>query len=226
MDILFNKQPVPRLTLSYVVFWNSGKATIPGEHVVEDDSIRLEIDQESDILKANVLKVSRKVTKFNLQKNQDKPYQAIVTFDYLDPGDGAVLELLHTSKHRNPKILGTIRGVPQGIRSWGTFSQFSGARLLFRPWRTSKLLFTIVVTIVGLFGLIMVVVSLLPQEAVQFIRTSLEKDTVSNEEWTFTIGKRLLTFILGLLYVTPALIISWLRRKRFPNSLQIPELDV
>ena len=49
----------------------------------------------------------------------DSRNQVICTFDYLDIGDGGVLEVLHTDEKRYPRVLGTIRGVPKGVLNWG-----------------------------------------------------------------------------------------------------------
>jgi hypothetical protein len=48
-----------------------------------------------------------------------KANRIVLSFDYLNPGDGAVFELLHTDKKPYPVVVGTIRGVPNGVRDWG-----------------------------------------------------------------------------------------------------------
>jgi hypothetical protein len=41
------------------------------------------------------------------------------TFDYLDARDGGVIELLNTDKKTYPKLEGSIRGIPKGLRDGG-----------------------------------------------------------------------------------------------------------
>jgi hypothetical protein len=48
--------------------------------------------------------------------------RVILNFDYLDPQDGAVVELLHTDSVRDPFVKGTIRGVPKGMLDRGSRS--------------------------------------------------------------------------------------------------------
>jgi hypothetical protein len=63
-------------------------------------------------------KVTRPQIKFVAAVKQANILQ--IQFDFLDPGDGAVIELLHTSASRWPSAAGTIRGIPQGPVDQGT----------------------------------------------------------------------------------------------------------
>ncbi|MCZ7385872.1 MAG: hypothetical protein O8C63_14165 [Candidatus Methanoperedens sp.] len=119
VEILFRGRSVPRLTKTHIILWNSGKAMLDGKNIVPDDPLRFEFRKGAQVLRSNVLKVTRESNKFTAMINSDSPNNVICNFDYLDAGDGAVIELLHTNEGRYPKIRGTIRGVPKGILNWG-----------------------------------------------------------------------------------------------------------
>jgi hypothetical protein len=59
---------------------------------------------------------NKNVNKFSLEKMKIH-LMKYFEFDYIDPGDGIVIELLHTSK-KYPKILGNVRGFQRYFRLW------------------------------------------------------------------------------------------------------------
>jgi hypothetical protein len=106
---------------SHVALWNSGTQTIRSSDVVSDDPIRIVVSQESRVLRARVVASTRPVIAFRVRSQPCASNSALCEFDYLDPGDGATIEILHTDEKEYPSILGTIRGVPRGLRDWGRF---------------------------------------------------------------------------------------------------------
>jgi hypothetical protein len=59
------------------------------------------------------------MNKFAVTVRDDQPNELLCQFDYLDPGDGATIDLLHTAERGRPASLGTIRAVPAGVQDWG-----------------------------------------------------------------------------------------------------------
>jgi hypothetical protein len=220
VEVLFNREPVHRLTISRIVFWNSGNATVQGESIVQTDPLRLEIE-DGVILKAHIPKVTREVINFAV-----RPYtsstQAALTFDFLDPGDGAVLEVLHTSEKRDPTVAGTIRGIPRGVASWG---EFSGPMQSVFPSKTSPYLRQInriMFAVVAVFGVLAIISALLPEHIVKTVSGIIRNMTKSSDTgFSFSIGKRILLLVMGIVYALPPAMLFWLRRRRFPKSLQV-----
>jgi hypothetical protein len=122
VEILFKGMSVPQLTKTHVIFWNSGKALLDGKQIVESDPLRLEFDKAARVLRARIAKATRDTNKSEVKINDKSPNEVVCHFDYLDVGDGVVIELLHTAEERYPKVQGTIRGVPKGILNWGYIS--------------------------------------------------------------------------------------------------------
>lgn len=122
VEILYKKKSVPRLMRTHIILWNSGKATLNGEDIVQDDKLRLEFSKDTQVLRVHALKETRKkVNKFTAEVNPDHPNKVIFSFAYLDEGDGVTLEILHTDKEGYPKVQGNIRGLPKGISNLGKF---------------------------------------------------------------------------------------------------------
>lgn len=119
VKVQYNDSIVPRLALTQFVIWNPGKAPIRGEDVVKDDPITFTFDCDAEILKAEVIKITRKSNKSDVIINRDKPGVCKYTFDFLNQQDGALIKILHTGKSTIPKCSGTIIGLPKGLEYWG-----------------------------------------------------------------------------------------------------------
>ena len=212
VDIRFKDKSVSRLTKTYIVLWNSGKAMISGENIVEDDPLRLEISENAEVLQARTLKVTREANKFTVKIKPRSPNEVICNFDYLDPGDGAVIELLHTDEKLYPEVQGTIRGLPRGVLNWGRIFP-SGSRFYlfsFKNYRTA------------LFSMLFIGVIMLTGGTVEFLyphQQSLFADPFNRwiSRWFF--------MIFGLIYTFFPSLALWATRRRFPKSLAIKDIE-
>lgn len=122
--VQYNGISIPRLTKSILIFWNSGENTVKGEDIVAKDPLRVHVGDDGQILSAVILKSSRAVNDFSILKTPDIAANEITfDFSFLDKDDGAVVEILHTSTDRKPRIRGTLKGLPQGFRNLGQFTR-------------------------------------------------------------------------------------------------------
>jgi hypothetical protein len=137
IEIYFKNQKVPLLVRSYIVLWNSGTQTIRSSDIVSHDPIRIVVSQESRVLQARVVASTRPVIRFQMISEPCVSNSVLCEFDYLDPGDGATIEILHTDEKKYPSMLGTIRGMPRGLRDWGRspFTDISQRRSPYYAWR-------------------------------------------------------------------------------------------
>jgi hypothetical protein len=114
IEFLFRGNKVPKVTLSRVAIWNIGNTTIEGKQIVTSDPLRIVISQGSDVLEATVRSRTREVNHVSCTSRPGAANEVECRFDYLDPGDGALIQLIHTGNDI-VKVLGTLRGVPKGI---------------------------------------------------------------------------------------------------------------
>jgi len=202
IKILYQGKEVPRLTLTRIWIWNSGTETIRGNQIVEDDPFRFAFNKLDRILIANVAAITRSVNKFSITIPTGSEHEGLIAFDFIDPRDGIRIEILHTSKDRYPEILGTIRGIPKGIKQFkmaGRSSIFSlyGRKIFFR---------TSIGIVVAMF-----ILALLPSEWL----TAINKFGHISEK-TSTI--RFACLLVAITYLLPVLSTLYLRR-RYPSSL-------
>jgi hypothetical protein len=119
VEIRYASHVVPRVTSSRFAIWNSGTETIDPHQFVESDKIRLQVSEGERILRADVVKTSRTVNDFRLEFSSDAPSSAVIIFDFLDPGDGALVDVVHTDARGSINITGTLRGLPKGLTDLG-----------------------------------------------------------------------------------------------------------
>jgi hypothetical protein len=199
VEILFSGMSVPRLTKTHVVFWNSGKAMLDGKQIVDVDPLRLEFSKDAQVLRARIVKATRKTNEFEVKINDKSPNEVICSFDHLNVGDGAVIELLHTDEERYPRVQGGIRGVPKGVLNWG-------------PFRTPRKRRTIMSSVMVMMGVAIIVAGVL--------RPDLREPSASAAQlpaWGVV--------ILGLAYMSLPLFTLWTNRRRFPKSLTIEDVE-
>lgn len=114
---------IPRLTKSVLIFWNSGENTVLGSDIVAKDPLRFHVGSDGQILSISVLKATRSVNDFTVIPPGKEMNEAEFNFNFLDANDGVVVEILHTSTDRQPRIKGTLRGLPQSFRNFGRFTR-------------------------------------------------------------------------------------------------------
>jgi hypothetical protein len=118
IEIRFRGQKVPQITKSLVSIWNNGNTTIEGAQIANADQLRIVTSQDSEILDATVLRVTRDANRFSLERTTETPNEVRLQFEWLDSGDGALVKLLHTGETRI-SLAGTLRGVPKGTVNLG-----------------------------------------------------------------------------------------------------------
>ncbi|RYZ90710.1 MAG: hypothetical protein EOP06_07575 [Proteobacteria bacterium] len=111
LRILFDNVDVPRLTSSSFGFWNDGTTTIRGDDIVKLDPLVIRVNGGS-ILRATMEAATRPQIDVHVREADDHVF---FTFDYLDPGDGFKIQLLHSGKLDAASLSGSVRGLPRGV---------------------------------------------------------------------------------------------------------------
>jgi hypothetical protein len=202
--IYYKGSNVPRVSSSKLVFWNAGNLTIRGSDIVEADPLRIVLFENAKILRVAVTSVTRAVNSFELEVNPKKENEVLCFFDYLDPGDGVRIEILHTSERRESKMTGTVRGLPEGISARGRIVRFPLPPV--RGFRT-------LTTAMGFLGLGATLYGI----SIPIIQSHFRSF------WPLNIhlpreGRSAAIFI-GLLYLFTGFFPLWVSRRRFPRAL-------
>jgi len=110
---------IESLQKSQIVIWNGGTNTINGTDIVVEDYLKIVFGSSTKIFSVNVTALSRTVNKFTAEKDSLVNNEVILKFDFLDPKDGVIVEILHTNSNAEPKIMGTVKGLKNGIKYKG-----------------------------------------------------------------------------------------------------------
>jgi hypothetical protein len=206
ITIQFRGRPVPRVTVSRLFVWNAGKKTVRGADVVEADPLRIELPVNGRLLSVSVPALTRPVTSFRAVGAPDST-EIQLQFDFLDPGDGAVIEAIHTGPVNRPKLLGTVRGMPHGIKDWGRGSSFfSRAPRPFPSSAKPRVVFSLAV----LIGLSMAFIGLFRPDLAQSFPSLFDSPAPDRQWWLVGVG---------VVYAVPPLVVLWRFRRRYPSAL-------
>ena len=115
LEMRFKGEKIERLTRTLVMLWNIGNRTVKHDDIVVSDWLRIDFDHETRALDAHIVKKTRQVNNLSIVRQPNILNQVKIDFDYLDAGDGAVIEILHTGTVGTGSIHGAIQGMPKGI---------------------------------------------------------------------------------------------------------------
>ncbi|MEV4079107.1 hypothetical protein AB0J43_02285 [Nonomuraea fuscirosea] len=206
--ISYDDEPVDSLTKTIVTFWNGGRQTLGSELIASSDPLLLSLQEDQGvILRTRILKASRLVNRLSVESVDSRT--ARLDFEFLDPGDGVAVEILHTGRSSSVIFSGTIKGLSGGpVEVTSAEFPFRSSNAAHQhPVRLNRLLRISLLATTGTAGLLFA--------SLGFIDLPLPKGERSN-----------LPFIIGgLLYVALGLGISWLGRRRIPKALVLSDSD-
>lgn len=222
IEVRYSGTLVPRLTSTQIILWNTGTAPIKRNDISTADPLRLLFESETTILEVSVVKVTRPATQVTANVLSAAANEVLISFDFLDHYDGALISVLHTDRFTRPKLRGTVVGIPKGLKYLGGLrsapSAFAGTqrRRVSPAYLLAHLLRNTIYRTV-LFGSTFVagctalLVGLIPTLLSSSLRQSLglSESIVGN----------VLFVALGLLYTVSSATALWTDRRRFPKAL-------
>lgn len=206
--IFFDDVEVERLSTLTAFVWNAGAETIRGSDVVQSDPIRVVFSEGTQLLRARVVRITREVNAVEIAINHEIG-SVDVFFDFLDPGDGVAIEVLHSGNRPAALLVGTVRGLPAGVRSVGPIPTEQGPMRLPLIGRSRTIAAVGTILGLGLAGMAGFA-PWLSQYLPAFFDSSAAGRPTQPEWWMVGVG---------LLYAAPFLALGWVRRRRFPAIL-------
>lgn len=111
INIYHSNNKVENLSISKIAFWNGGKATISGDDIAKVNPIKINIDEQYEILEAKLIYQKNLANDFKVNLLDNKK-SIDITFDYFDLNEGIVFQMLHTGNSSNDlNILGNVKSV-------------------------------------------------------------------------------------------------------------------
>lgn len=111
LKMFYSDKQIENFTITKLVFWNGGSDTIDSQDISSAEPLILRPIESSEILNANIIHVKNSASQFSLDTPDDNSYVKL-KFDYLDPGDGAIIQIVHTgTSGEDIEVSGKIKGV-------------------------------------------------------------------------------------------------------------------
>jgi hypothetical protein len=223
IEIFYKGMKVPRIIKTTIIIWNSGKSTVDGTNIVRNDPLRFEFSEEEEVIRASIVRKTREVNGFEIINHKEQKNVLHFNFEFLDPKDGAIIEILHTDIKRYPELKGSIKGIPNGPLYWGAKSRTRQSQskktkldfISFVKIIRSKLFMTFLL----LFGIGSILFSMLPylshDLALRIVKSSTKNINSTFLQWSF----------VGILYISLPIPFFWSRRKRYPKLLDPERIE-
>jgi hypothetical protein len=206
VEIFFEGNKVERVSKTQIVLWNSGTSTINGSDIVSSDPINFIFSKESRIVDVTIISCARDVNDLKVEINSIETNKVNCTFDFLDPGDGGIIELIHTDSNVYPIVGGTIKGVHKGFVDKGIITlPILPISKLIRKNRKLKITLSVIASLTLILILLQYIFSYLVDKSSLFYLGN---------------SKIFITMALALAGgATTALLKDWGTRRQFPKSL-------
>jgi hypothetical protein len=103
LSLTYRGETVESVSQTHIAFWNDSGDPIRRSDISEKDPLRIVIDGSGRALSMAIVSMSR--SQIDLKLNE----LGVLSFDYLEPGDGGIVEVLHDGQGA-AKLEGTIIG--------------------------------------------------------------------------------------------------------------------
>lgn len=217
VDVTFHGVKVPRISRVLIRLWNAGSATLESNSIPVGEPLRVELpSKDSQILTSILLKQSRQANNFTVQVSPESARVLLINFDYFDPGEGALIGILHTDSESTPTFKGVVKGQRIAIVDSGRKRHTILRKILKKPVNKTRV-FEITFLSVGIAFLASAV--LLPNEVVALV---MHFDTGQDPE-VRAVRDRFLFAAIGGSYILLAASGLWSKRRRFPKNLEKPD---
>jgi hypothetical protein len=183
VEIVYRGQTVPRVAQTAMIIWNSGNTILDRAAFVDRDPLRLTFGKDVTVLQVQVLESTRDVVEFTANVSKDKPEDILLSFDFLEPEDGARLAVLHTGDATRPGGLGTLKGVRRGLINAGKFD--TSDTVASSRWQIFG--FFLVVSLIAAPGFFALLLAISPETAASLlpglIKLKSTSDSASETDW-------------------------------------------
>lgn len=113
LNVDYKAQNVSRLSVSRLAIWNAGTEPIRGSEISEHDPLRLSAGDGVKVLGVELVEATRAANRLTVLAAEETGSGWKVMFDFLDPRDGALMDVVHDGTGlKDIALVGTIVGVP------------------------------------------------------------------------------------------------------------------
>lgn len=119
VEMSFRGERVTRLTKAMLIVWSGGTDVLRGEDVVKQIPLTIKLKGTGKILCYSIVGVTSQGNRVLANMRTDSQSEILLTYDYLNPGDGAVIQVMHDSKQPDLLLVGASKGLSGGPQNLG-----------------------------------------------------------------------------------------------------------
>lgn len=109
LEVTYDGEKLDNFVMTKVGIYNQGTDVIRMNDIAPNDPIQISVSEDFRLLEFALIKSSNPLNDFHVLKSSDHVIH--IEFDYIEPYDSAIIQLLHTSKDSSSiSISGTIIG--------------------------------------------------------------------------------------------------------------------
>ena len=108
LQIRYDDQDIADLSCTNFYVWNNGNTVLNAGDIVNSKPLCIKSTGDAVILSAEIVRVSEETNNFAIKSMTDQMVE--MSFDYVDHGEGFVLQILHTGKSRDLEVACKIIG--------------------------------------------------------------------------------------------------------------------
>jgi hypothetical protein len=110
LEVSIHGKPASVVTVTRFAFWNTGNRTIESTDIPSTDPLIIHPTKEAHIFHIEVTEQTKRANQVTIGK-ADNGGEYALCFEYLDPGDGALINIVHSGKEADEFLLkGSIKG--------------------------------------------------------------------------------------------------------------------
>ena len=130
VEMSLRGERVTRLAKAMLIVWNGGTDVLRGEDIVKQTPLTIKLEGTGRILSHSIVGVTSQGNRVIAKMRTDSQSEILLTYDYLNPGDGAVVQVMHDSKQHDLFLVGASKGLSGGPQNLGAVMP----RDLEMPW--------------------------------------------------------------------------------------------
>lgn len=216
-ELKFRNKTIPCISRGIFRFWNAGSETLSHDLVPQHDRLRLVIP-DGEFLAAVIARESNNVNRFKVEIDSKNSRVVNVSFDFLDPSEGATVGFLHSSSTATPILSGTIKGHKIKIIDHSVTGEKNPGISRIKRHLSRTLPIPIIAA-----GFFLLGITAIPAQYITSLRSAIKW----NESFSTSQAKEpiatLYLAVGGASYILLGGAILWRRRRKHPKSLDWPK---
>ena len=169
LKISYQNRNIEDLTITKYAIWNSGNEVIDSRDIVESKKLMIILkDENESILNSKIIAESDETNKFRIDLLQDNI--AVINFDYIDPKEGAVIQIAHTGSNDSLQVDCKIKG-GKIIRNTGKKNYKRISRKNFRTLITILTGITVILMMFLCIKIFLFMWEIIPQEKFELLKS-------------------------------------------------------